>query len=133
MYKRFNDLALEFLTRMEETFPQEPKIQSYRIKFDLVMCVDSRKPVEMFIENMEPFGEQILSKDELFFKQQHSAINNAESISGKMGLVKYWDSMPVKTKDAIWEYMQGLYLLGMGTLDKKEELKKIINKTNYVA
>lgn len=133
MNKRFNDLAIEFLTRMEETFPQEPKIKSYRVKFDWIMCVDSKKPVEMFIENLEPFGEQILTGDEMFFKQQSDAINNAESISGKMGLVKYWDSLPTKTKDAIWEYMRGLYMLGMATLNKHEDLKKMIAKTNYVA
>jgi hypothetical protein len=130
MFKQFNDLATTFLARMEETFPHEQKIKLYRQQFALVQGMNSRKPVEMFMENMMPFGEKILSRDEMFFKQDEF-VNNAESISGKMGLIQYWDSMSDKTKNAIWEYMQGLYILGMGSLGKNKELQELIQKTNF--
>jgi hypothetical protein len=132
MYKQFNDLANTFLARMEQTFPDEPKVKLYRQKYIILQGMNSRKPVEMFVENMEPFGEKILTRDEKFFKQD-DLVKNAESISGKMGLIKYWDSLSDQTKNSIWEYIQGLYVLGMGSLGKTEELKKMINYTGFKA
>jgi len=132
MYNQFNSLASTFLNRMEETFPQEPKVRLYRQQFILVQEMNSKKPVEMFIENMEPFGEKILTRDEKFFKQDEF-VGAAESISGKMGLIKYWDSLNEKTKNSIWEYMQGLYILGMGSLNKHKELQEMIARTGFKA
>lgn len=130
MYKQFNDMATTFLSRMEKTFPDEPKIKLYRQQFCLVQGMNSKKPVEMFIENMYDYGDQILSKDEKFFKQEQF-VNKAESISEKMGLIQYWDSMSEQTKNAIWEYIQGLYILGMGSLGKSNELQEVIKRTGF--
>jgi hypothetical protein len=130
MYTPFNNMASTFLSRMEETFPHEQKIKLYRQQFALVQEMNSKKPVEMFIENMYEYGDQILSKDENFFKQKHF-VNKAESISEKMGLVQYWDTMNQQTKNAIWEYIQGLYILGMSCLDKTNELQIVIKRTNF--
>jgi len=132
LHKQFNDLATTFLSRMEETFPQEQKVKLYRQQFLLVLGMNSRKPVEMFIENMYDYGEQILTKDEKFFKQERF-VNKAESISEKMGLIHYWDSLNDKTKNSIWEYMQGLYVLGMASLGKNIELQQMIIKTGFKA
>jgi hypothetical protein len=130
MYKQFNDMAETFLSKMEKTFPNESKIRIYKQQFALVQMMNSKKPVEMFMENMLPFGEKILSRDEMFFKQDEF-VNNAESISGKMGLITYWDTMSDTTKKSIWEYIQGLYILGMASLGKNEELQEMINRTGF--
>jgi hypothetical protein len=130
MYKQFNDLATTFLARMEETFPQEQKVKLYRQQFALVQGMNSRKPVEMFMENMMPFGEKILSRDEKFFKQDEF-VGAAESISGKMGLIQYWDGLNDKTKNSIWEYMQGLYILGMASMNMQKELQELIALTGF--
>ncbi len=130
MHKQFNDTALTFLSRMEETFPNESKIKIYKQKFVILQGMNSKKPVEMFMENMLPFGEKILSKDEMFFKKDEF-VGTAESISGKMGLLTYWDSLETKTKNSIWEYMQGLYILGMGILGRQDELQKMIQLTGF--
>jgi hypothetical protein len=130
MYSQFNNMALEFLTRMEKSYPKEPKIRSYKTQFVILQSMNAKKPVEMFMENMSPFGEKILSKDELFF-QQDEFVGAAESISGKMGLIKYWETMENNTKNSIWEYMQGLYILGMGSLGYSDELQAMILKTNF--
>jgi hypothetical protein len=132
MYKQFNDLAETFLSRMEETFPNEPKIKIYRQQFSVVQSMNSRKPVEMFMENMFPFGEKILRKDEMFFKKDEF-VNAAESISGKMGLIKYWDTISDQTKNSIWEYIQGLYILGMASLGYQAELQELITRTGFKA
>lgn len=130
MYAQFNSMALTFLSRMEETFPHEQKIKLYRQQFTLVQGMNSRKPVEMFMESMYDYGEQILTKDEKFFKQDQF-VNRAESISEKMGLIQYWESMTDQTKNSIWEYITGLYILGMASLGRQTELQKLIEKTNF--
>jgi len=123
-------MATTFLSRMEETFPHEQKVKVYHRQFVLVQGMNSKKPVEMFMENMMPFGEKILSRDEKFFKQDEF-VGAAESISGKMGLIQYWDSLNDKTKNSIWEYMQGLYILGMACMNMQTELQELIQKTNF--
>ena len=131
-HKSFNDHAKLFLKRMHETYPQEKKIIEYRAKFDFVSSLDMKKPVEMFMESMDSYGEQILSENEDFFKDSYF-VNKAESISQKMGLIKYWEGMNTETKKTIWEYIQGLYIMGMGIQGRHEELKKNINKTGFNA
>lgn len=123
-------MATTFLARMEETFPQEQKIKLYRQQFALVQGMNSKKPVEMFMENMYDYSEQILSKDEKFFKQEEF-VNKAESISEKMGLIQYWDTMNDQTKKSIWEYITGLFILGMASLGRQQELQDLIKKTNF--
>lgn len=125
MYKQFNVMASTFLLRMEETFPDEQKIKTYRQHFLLLQSMNSEAPVAMFMENMEPFGREILTENENFFKQD-KFVNNAESISGKMGITKYWDSLSIQTKEAIWQYIKGLYVLGMGSIGKSKELKEML-------
>mgnify|MGYP003506326394 CR=1 FL=1 len=128
--QQFNNYAVEFLNKMIQTFPTETKIQVYLLKFETLKLMNSRKPVEMFMDNMYPFGEQIMSNNEDFFKKDEF-VNNAENISGKIGLVDHWDSTDEKTKASIWEYMKGLYVLGMSCLGKEAELQQLLIKINY--
>lgn len=129
-HEQFNNHADTFLKRMAETFPKEQKISTYSAKFNLLRTIDSKKPVELFMESIIPYGEQILTKNENFFKQSDH-VNKAESISGKMGLIKYWDSMSEEVRNTIWEFIQGLYILGMGALNKIPELQDMIELTNF--
>lgn len=125
----FNKYAKEFLTRMEQSFPNEPKIKQYNFMFDTVRQMNSRKPVEFFMDGLAPYGIQVMSKDESFFKQDQY-VKNVESLSGKMGLIKYWETMPNETKESIWKYIQALYVLGMGALGRRDELKIILSKVH---
>lgn len=124
-HKQFNKQALEFLEKMCVTFPHEPKAKSYKFMFENIQKINSRAPVEMFMSNLMPYGIQIMSKDEKFFKDDQY-VELAESISGKMGLIKYWDDTPQETKTSIWNYMQVLYVLGMKSLGLTDELLSVL-------
>ncbi len=130
MHSQFNKMAAEFLSKMEVAFPDEHKITVYRQQFDILRMMNQKKPVEMFMENLKPFGEQILTKNEIFFKQDEF-VDAAENISGKMGLISHWDTMNSGTRNSIWEYMQGLYILGMASLGNQQELQEMIKKTGF--
>ena len=128
-YREFNELAHKFLSVMEKTFPDEKKITSYKLMFETIQKMNNMKPVEVFMDNLSPFGIQIMKKNEKFF-QQDQYVNEVENLSGKMGLVQYWDSMPKTTQEAIWEYIQSLYVLGMRALGKIDELRTVIETVN---
>ena len=128
-YIIFNEQAEEFLLKMIKTFPSEQKTRDMKFYFDIVRQTDKRKPVSMFMENLEPYGLQIMSKDEEFFmKDQY--VNAVESMSGRMGLIGHWSSLGPETKNSIWSYFQVLYVLGMQTFNKKEELKQILDQVH---
>jgi hypothetical protein len=128
-FKKFNDQAIEFLSRMIVTFPSEVKIRQYKLLFEHIKSSDNKKPVEMFMSSLEPYGFQIMSKDEKFFKS-NECVNKAESISGRLGLIDVWESIPKDTKNSIWSYIQNLYVIGMKALGKDEDLKAIIKLVN---
>lgn len=127
----FNKMAEEFLERLVEYFPQEDKIRTYRVKFLLLKKLNNKKPVEMFMENLEPFGLQIINRDEDFFKKP-SHVNHVENISGKIGLVDYWESTDSETQNSIWEFIKSLYLLGMNAIGKHDELIQIIKNNKNI-
>lgn len=122
----FNEQADEFLSKMIKTFPNEPKSKELKFYFDSIRKINYKKPIEIFMASLKPYGLQIMSKDEYFFKNDQY-VDTVESMSGKLGLIEYWDKLPNETKEAIWHYFQVLYVLGMKSLGLKDELTKILN------
>jgi hypothetical protein len=121
----FNKHAKTFLERMYAAYPEETKIRDYILLFELFEKADYKSPVNMFMDNLRPFGLQIMSKDEHFFKDDQY-VNHAENLSGKMGLINHWEEMSPTTKNNVWEYVQLLYVTGMAAQGHKEELNNII-------
>jgi hypothetical protein len=131
MHEKFNKVALDFLKKLKELFPSDNKLFVYSYKFKAAAIMDPTKPVEIFMETIKPYGEQILSRDEHFFKHD-DYVNAAENFSDSIGLVDYWDSLSIEIKNYIWEQIQSLYILGMGTYGLQDELQQIMTKTNYL-
>ena len=121
----FNVLAEEFFEKMIISFPQEPKIRGYHLGFKTAKKFNNKKPVEMFMSNLMPFGQQIIDKDEDFFKKD-DYVDHVQNLSGKMGLVEHWEKVSPENKNSIWEYMQSLYMLGMNIMGLQEELMQIM-------
>jgi hypothetical protein len=128
-FVKFNATADEFLRKMIISFPKEKKISEYKLMFDGIKFVDHKKPVFLFMSSLEPYGLQVMSKDENFFKKDQF-VENAESMSGQLGLTEYWDSMHPETKKSIWSYTQTLYILGMKATGHEKEFQDIIKSVN---
>lgn len=124
----FNKLAEEFFDKMVIAFPQEPKIRGYQLTFLTAKKYNNKKPVEIFMANLLPFGKQIIDKDENFFKQD-KYVDHVQNLSGKMGLIQYWDTMDLEHQNSIWEYMQNLYMLGMNAIGKQDELLQMLKES----
>lgn len=125
IFNKFNEQAIEFLSRMAVAFPNEVKIRQYKFLYEQIQSVDRTKPIEMFMSSLEPYGAQILTRDEHFFKKSEY-VGKAESISGRLGLIDVWESMQPDTQRSIWSYVQNLYVIGMKALGKEVELKQLI-------
>ncbi len=127
--QKFNNLAEEFVGKMVASFPNEPKLKCYQATFLTTKRFNYKKPVEFFMSTLLPYGEQILQKNENFFKQDN-LVERAQSFSGQTGLTLYWDKMSQDDKNSIWEYMQTLYILGMNAIGMQEKLNDLL-KNNY--
>jgi len=127
-FKKFNTLAIEFLSKMAVTFPHENKITEYKFLFETIQRMDYKKPVEMFMASVEPYGLQVMSKDENFFKTSKDVVVRAESLSGRLGLIDVWESTSPETKNSIWTYLQSLYVIGMKAMGLDDQLKMVIKQ-----
>lgn len=99
----FNDMLEQFLSELEQTFPEEPSFTKYHVSFEIMRTTHPRKCVDAFMNMISKYSNQIMQKDETFF----------DSVS-ELDIKKYWtDDLSTTTKDAIWQYLQTLNILGM--------------------
>lgn len=103
----FNDMMEQFLEELVQTFPDEPAMKKYQVSFEILRKANSRGCMEQFMNSVKPYSSQIMSKDAAFF------LDN-EDVLKEFNLKAIWtDDVSARTKDAIWQYLQTLYMLGM--------------------
>jgi hypothetical protein len=104
----FNDMMGQFLVELHKTFPDEKSIKKMLTSFDLIKSTSPRLLVDGFMKSVSPYADSISAKDELFILV-HS--NEIEFLS-ELDIIKLWKRMGGGTKDAVWQYLQTLYILG---------------------
>ena len=103
----WNDMMEQFLNELEKTFPEEKAVVKYKNGFELLRKSNPRKCVDGYMTSVAPFQEKVMAKDESFF------LASNESIIKEMNLQKHWTpDLSSVTKDAIWQYLQTLFILG---------------------
>jgi hypothetical protein len=102
----FNDMMEQFLEELVQTFPEEPAMKKYRNAFEILRKSNARSCMENFMMNISPYSKQVMAKDASFF------MNNPE-VFKDFKLATIWtDDLSENTKNAIWQYLQTLYILG---------------------
>ena len=102
-------MMTQFLDELQQTFPEEPKIKKYALSFDLLRKANARKCVDTYMQGCSAHSDKIMSKDEAFFL---GAADDIEILSS-LNMKKHWTSeLSENTKNAIWQYVQTLYILG---------------------
>jgi len=105
----WNDMMDQFITELEKTFPEEKSIKKYHTSFDLLRKSNPRKCVDAYMAEVGPYQEKIMAKDESFFLDGSCKSDFLKELK----LNKYWTpELSQNTKDAIWQYLQTLYILG---------------------
>jgi hypothetical protein len=114
MYKKmasvsaFNDMLSQFLVELHKTFPDETGIKKMLTSFELLKTTNPRLIVDGFMKGVSPYADKISAKDENFLLNE---IENIEFLK-ELNIKKYWSKMTPNTKDATWQYLQTLYMLG---------------------
>ena len=104
----FNDMMEQFLEELVQTFPDEPAMKKYQASFDLLRKANARMVMENFISSISPYGEYVVSKDDTFFLEHSAEIDFLNDLN----LKKWWTpKLSQNTKDAIWQYIQMLYIM----------------------
>lgn len=103
----WNEMMEQFLGELEKTFPEEKAVKKYKASFDLLKKSNPRKCVDGYMTSVAKYQEKIMAKDESFFMDCN------DSMLAEMNIKKHWTAdLSTKTKDAIWQYLQTLYVLG---------------------
>lgn len=103
----FNALLRNFMDELAQTFPEDATLSASLTGLDALVKANARKPLQLFMDAVGAHAQLILTKDPALFAQPLT-------LSGAFDLKKYWDSpgLSEASKDAIWGYLQQLYLLG---------------------
>tara|TARA_B110000977_G_C11069873_1_gene489202 strand:- start:1745 stop:2284 length:540 start_codon:yes stop_codon:yes gene_type:complete len=102
----FNGVMDEFLSELQETFPKEKKLKVYYNGFLTMKKANPRKILELFMNNAVPHASLITKRDDALFKCENELIPDVD-------LSRLWnDDLDDETKDAIWQYINTLYVLG---------------------
>lgn len=104
----FNDMMGQFLMELHKTFPEEKGLKKYIAAFDLIKDTAPKKIVEGFMENVSPFANKLSTRDESFFLVDSTTIDFLKPLN----ITTCWPEASEGTKNAIWQYIQTLYMLG---------------------
>lgn len=104
----FNDMLGQFLVELHKTFPEEKDIKKMMTSFELLRSANPRLIVDGFMKGVTPYADRISAKDETFLLNEIEKIDLLKDLNIK----SYWGRMSPATKNATWQYLQTLYMLG---------------------
>ena len=106
----FNELMDRFILELKETFPDEPAIKKWYNAMDLMKGSNSNGLMEVFMANVTPYSQELMNKDDSFFVGDDHNIKLIKDLN----LKKLWqeDDLSDNTKNAIWQYIQTLFMMG---------------------
>lgn len=127
----FNKTLDEFINKMILQFPEETKLKTYYSAFKVTKMYDKSIPIKIFMGGCLNFSEQIKNRDTKFFEKRPQFVNKivkASSFSDDIGLGNYWSNLTESSKNAIWDYIQTLFIMGQMYINKDKNIIEKINK-----
>ncbi|MGA1008729.1 MAG: hypothetical protein ACO3SE_09180 [Sedimenticolaceae bacterium] len=105
----FNELLLQFVDELAHTFPENTIVKTYRNTVGMLIKKDPGVCLETFMKNVKPHEELIRNQDERIFEE----LSRSYGILKTLDLESMWKSeLSDNSRSAIWQYVQGLYVLG---------------------
>jgi hypothetical protein len=111
----FNSMMGQFLDELAGVFPDVPEIAQFKDMYPALTAANARKPLEVFMAAAGPVQDRLMAKDASAF---------GELRVGSIDFARLWASEGVTdaTRDAIWQYLHMLLLLGSTVLSVPPEL-----------
>lgn len=101
----FNTMLKSFMEELADVFPEETQIAMFLQGFDALVALNPRGPMDMFVDSLAPHTELAMAKNPELFKRL--------KFPGGIDFDTLWASdISDNTRDAIWQYLNLLLLLG---------------------
>ena len=126
----FNKTLDEFINKMILQFPEETKLKTYYSAYKVTRMYDKTMPLKIYMGGCLQFSEQIRNRDTNFFAKRKAFVNKiaqASSFTDDTGLVNYWENLSDVSKNAIWDYIQTLFVMGEMYINKDSSIVQKIN------
>lgn len=105
----FCDMMEQFCDELIQTFPDEKSFKRYKVTVEMSRKVNPRRIVNTYMDSLSPYAQKLMAKDETFILDDGK---NIETISD-LNISNIWTAdLSENTKNAIWQYLQTLYILG---------------------
>ena len=128
--EEFNKTLDEFINKMILQFPEETKLKTYYSAYKVTRMYDKTMPLKIYMGGCLQFSEQIKNRDTNFFAKRKAFVNKiaqASSFTDDTGLVNYWENLSDISKNAIWDYIQTLFVMGEMYINKDSSIVQKIN------
>lgn len=111
----FNNMLTGFLDELADVFPDQPDVARFRDGLPGLVAANARKPLELFMDAVAPHQARLMAKDASVFGEL--------SLAG-IDLGRLWatEDLSDNTRDAIWQYLHMLFVLGSTVLAVPPEL-----------
>lgn len=96
----------EFLDDLGRVLPKNKKIKVYKQKFQTMKKANPRKIMEVFMKTTKSYTKAISERDETYIFEGKSEILE------EMKVKEWWDDLSENSKNAIWQYLNTLVVLG---------------------
>lgn len=103
----FNTMLKNFLEELQVTFPEETKVAVVIQSFDDLAAINVRKPMQLFVAALAPHANLVTTRNPALF-------NQPIELPGGLDMSKLWNAEGVtqNSRDAIWQYITMLFMLG---------------------
>lgn len=100
----FNTMLKNFLEELASVFPEEAQITTFLASFDALVALDATQPLGLFVDAIAPHAQLAMSKDPALFEHLKP---------GGIDFKRLWQAdISDATRDAIWQHINLLFLLG---------------------
>ncbi|CAM9209320.1 unnamed protein product [Pylaiella littoralis] len=123
-YKAFNSMLSEFFCDLADTFDEYGVIADAKSMLDGLVSADgsTKLPMTTFVEVFQPHAELVMSKDPKLFE-----VCGIPMISdGGFDMAKEWVDLEEGNREAIWNYLQQLFLTGTTVLSMSGDVLQSI-------
>lgn len=106
----FADMMEQFLTELIDVFPSEQAFKDAKSAMLLMRKTNPRLIMTTYMECIMPHASKLMAKDETMFTEDAIHIEFLHTLN----IAEHWsdENTTQQTKDAIWQYLQTLYMLG---------------------
>jgi hypothetical protein len=104
----FNAMLEQFITELQECFPNEKKIRVYANSFDIMKKNNPKKCMSTFMNAVHPYKDRIKAQDDSLMQDDEVTLVNGLNLSS------IWksDECTNNTKEAIWAHLNTLIIFG---------------------